>query len=40
MKERLRLAIAGDVERGAVSIRDRLDYYAGWLDAAFVVRFD
>jgi hypothetical protein len=40
VKQRLRLAIAGDVERGVVSIRDRLDFYAGWLDAALVVRFE
>lgn len=40
MRERLRLAIAGDPERGVVSIGDRLDLFAGWLDAALVVRFE
>lgn len=40
VKERLRLAIAGDPERAVVSIGDRLDYFAGWLDAALVVRFE
>lgn len=40
VKERLRLAIAGDPERHVVSIGDRLDYFAGWLDAALVVRFE
>lgn len=40
VKDRLRLAIAGDSERAVVSIADRLDYFAGWLDAALVVRFE
>ncbi len=40
VKERLRLAIAGDPEHNVVSIGDRLDYFAGWLDAALVVRFE
>jgi len=40
VKERLRLAIAGDPERGVVSIGDRLGYFAGWLDTALVVRFE
>lgn len=40
VKERLRLAIAGDPDRAVVSIGDRLDYFAEWLDAALVVRFE
>jgi hypothetical protein len=40
VKERLRLAIEGDPEHAVVSIADRLDYFAGWLDAALVVRFE
>ena len=40
VKDRLRLAIAGDPEHDVVSIGDRLDYFAGWLGAAFVVRFE
>lgn len=40
MRERLRLAIAGDVDRDVVSIGHRLSYFAGWLDAALVVRFE
>jgi sulfotransferase family protein len=40
-KEKLRLAIAGDPGAGAPSIGDRLDYFAGWLDAGcLVVRFE
>lgn len=40
LRARLRLSIAGDPEHGVVSIGDRLDYFAGWLDAALVVRFE
>jgi hypothetical protein len=40
VKGRLRLAIAGDVQRHVVSIGDRLDFYAGWLGTALVVRFE
>ncbi|HEY6056822.1 MAG TPA: sulfotransferase domain-containing protein [Candidatus Limnocylindrales bacterium] len=40
VQSRLRLAIAGDAERGVVSIGDRLDLFAGWLDTALVVRFE
>ena len=40
-REKLRLAIAGDRERGAPSIGERLDYFAGWLDAGcLVLRFE
>ncbi len=40
MRARMHLAIAGDTERGVVSIADRLHYFAGWLDTALVVRFE
>jgi hypothetical protein len=40
-REKLRLAIAGDRDRGAPSIGDRLDYFAGWLEAGcLVLRFE
>jgi hypothetical protein len=40
-REKLRLAIAGDRDRGAASIGERLDYFAGWLDAGcLVLRFE
>jgi sulfotransferase 6B1 len=40
-REKLRLAVTGDPERGAPSIGDRLDYFAGWLDAGcLVLRFE
>jgi hypothetical protein len=38
---KLRLAITGDRELGAPSIAERLDYFAGWLDAGcLVIRFE
>jgi sulfotransferase 6B1 len=40
MKARLRLAIAGDPEQHVSSIGERLDFFAGWLDACLVVRFE
>jgi sulfotransferase 6B1 len=41
MREKLRLAITGDRDRGAPSIGERLDYFAGWLDAGcLVLRFE
>lgn len=41
MKEKLRLAIAGDPAAGVASIRERLDAYAGWLGSGcLVVRFE
>jgi hypothetical protein len=41
VREKLRLAITGDSERGAPSIGERLDYFAGWLDAGcLVIRFE
>jgi sulfotransferase family protein len=40
-KERLRIAIAGDSQQGVVSIGERLDAFAGWLDdGCLVVRFE
>jgi hypothetical protein len=40
-REKLRLAISGDRARGVPSIGERLDYFAGWLDAGcLVVRFE
>ena len=40
-REKLRLAIVGDRDRGAASIGERLDYFAGWLDAGcLVLRFE
>jgi hypothetical protein len=40
-REKLRLAIGGDRARGVPSIGDRLDYFAGWLDAGcLVLRFE
>jgi hypothetical protein len=40
-RERLRLAIVGDVERGVPSLRERLDAFAGWLDGPWaVIRFE
>ncbi|MDP9233056.1 MAG: sulfotransferase domain-containing protein [Actinomycetota bacterium] len=40
-REKLRLAITGDRGRGAPSIGERLDYFAGWLDAGcLVIRFE
>ncbi|MFL5768246.1 MAG: hypothetical protein ACJ758_10445 [Actinomycetota bacterium] len=40
-REKLRLAITGDHDRGAPSIGERLDYFAGWLDAGcLVLRFE
>ena len=41
VREKLRLAITGDRDRGAPSIGERLDYFAGWLDAGcLVLRFE
>lgn len=40
-KERLKIAIAGDPQQGVVSIGERLDAFAGWLDdGCLVVRFE
>ena len=39
-KARLRLAIAGDRYHDVASIAERLDSYAGWMDACHVVRFE
>jgi hypothetical protein len=40
-KDKLRIAIAGDREHGVVSIGERLEAFAGWLDAGcLVVRFE
>lgn len=40
-KDKLKLAIAGDAAQAVPSIGQRLDYFAGWLDAGcLVVRFE
>lgn len=41
MKERLRLAIAGDTSHDVPSIAERLDAFGGWLDSgSLLVRFE
>jgi hypothetical protein len=41
LKDKLRLAIAGDVSSNLPSIAERLDYFVGWLDSGcLIVRFE
>jgi hypothetical protein len=41
VRDRIRLGITGDPDRGIPSIAERLDRYAGWLDSGcLVVRFE
>jgi hypothetical protein len=41
VRDRIRLLITGDPDLGVMSIAERLDHFAGWLDAGFpVIRFE